>query len=80
MRTRGQKWRKSLALRIPKPFVVEIGLEKDREVELSVVKGRLIAEAPSAPSYTLEELLAGVRPTNLHSETDWGPPVGKEIW
>jgi antitoxin MazE len=80
MRTRVQKWGNSLALRIPKLFVAEMGLEKDREVELSVVKGRLIAEAPPAPSYTLEELLAGVRPTNLHGETDWGPPAGKEIW
>ena len=80
MRTRVQKWGNSLALRIPKPFVTEMGLEKDREVELSVVKGRLIAETPPAPSYTLEELLAGVRPANLHGETDWGPPVGKEIW
>jgi antitoxin MazE len=80
MRTRVPKWGNSLALRIPKPFVTEMGLEKDREVELSVVKGRLIAETPPAPSYTLEELLAGVSPTNLHDETDWGVPVGKEIW
>ncbi len=80
MRTRVQKWGNSLALRIPKPFAAEMGLEKDREVELTVVKGRLIAEATPVPSYTLEELLADVRPTNLHGEIDWGPPVGKEIW
>ena len=80
MRTRIQKWGNSLALRIPKPFAAEMGLEKDCEVELSVEKGRLIAEAPPSPSYTLEELLAGVRPSNLHGETDWGPPVGKETW
>ena len=80
MRTRIQKWGNSLALRIPKPFAAELGLDKDREVELSVVKGRLVAEAPPTPSYTLEELLAGVRPANLHDETEWGPPVGKEIW
>lgn len=80
MRTRIQKWGNSLALRIPKPFAAEMGLEKDGEVELSVEKGRLVIEPPSAPSYTLEELLAEVRPSNLHGEIDWGPPVGKEIW
>jgi antitoxin MazE len=80
MRTRVQKWGNSLALRIPKAFAAEMGLEKDREVELSLVKGRLVAEATSSPSYTLEELLAEVRPSNLHGETDWGSPVGKEIW
>ncbi len=80
MRTRIQKWGNSLALRIPKPFAAEMGLEKDGEVELSVEKGRLVIEPPAAPSYTLEELLAEVRPSNLHGEIDWGPPVGKEIW
>jgi antitoxin component of MazEF toxin-antitoxin module len=28
----------------------------------------------------LDELLADVHPSNLHGETDWGPPVGQEIW
>ena len=80
MRTRVQKWGNSLALRIPKAFALEVGLEKDGEVELSVEKGRLIVVPPVVPSYTLDELLAGVRPSNLHAETDWGPPAGKEIW
>ncbi len=33
----------------------------------------------SKPKYTLEELLEGVNEENLHSETDFGKPVGKEI-
>jgi len=32
------------------------------------------------PSYTLDELLAAIRPSNLHAETNWGPAVGKEVW
>jgi antitoxin MazE len=80
MRTRVQKWGNSLALRIPKAFALEVGLEKDGEVEISVKKGCLVVEPPVAPSYTLDELLAGVRPSNLHAETEWGPAVGKETW
>jgi antitoxin MazE len=80
MRTRVQKWGNSLALRIPKAFAQEVGLEQDGEVDLSVEKGRLVVVPPVTPSYTLEELLAGIRPSNLHEETNWGPPVGKEIW
>lgn len=80
MRTKVQKWGNSLALRIPKAFALETGLIEDREVELSVQKGRLVVESTSTPSYTLKELLADVRPSNLHGEIDWGPPVGKEIW
>ena len=80
MRTRVQKWGNSLVLRIPKAFAQEVGLEQDGEVDLSIEKGRLVVVPPVAPSYTLDELLAGIRPSNLHEETDWGPPVGKEIW
>jgi len=32
------------------------------------------------PSYTLDELLAGITRANLHEEIDWGPAVGKEVW
>ena len=28
----------------------------------------------------LKSLLAGVTPENIHPETDWGKPMGKEIW
>jgi antitoxin MazE len=80
MRTRIQKWGNSLAVRIPKAFAHEVGLEQDGEVEISVEKGRLVVVPPIAPSYDLDELLAGIRPSNLHEETDWGPAVGKEVW
>jgi antitoxin component of MazEF toxin-antitoxin module len=29
---------------------------------------------------TLEELVQRITPKNCHSETDWGKPVGKELW
>lgn len=30
-------------------------------------------------TYKLEELLEGINEDNIHEETDWGKPVGKEI-
>lgn len=30
--------------------------------------------------YTLEELLEGMTPENSHEATDWGEPVGNEVW
>jgi antitoxin component of MazEF toxin-antitoxin module len=30
--------------------------------------------------YRLGALLAQVRKANLHSETRWGEPTGKEVW
>jgi len=80
MRARVQKCGNSLALPIPKAIALEAGLQQDGEVELSVEKGRLVVAPLVAFSHTLDELLAGVKPSNLHAETEWGPPVGKEIW
>ena len=29
---------------------------------------------------TLKELVKDINPNNRHEETDWGFPVGREIW
>ena len=42
MRTRVQKWGNSLALRIPKSFADEVGLEKETTVEVSLSEGTLV--------------------------------------
>lgn len=80
MRTQIQKWGNSLAVRIPKSFAAESRIKAGSEVELSVSKGRLIVAPVAKPSYTLQELVAGITKHNLHSEVDFGSPVGKEIW
>lgn len=35
-------------------------------------------ERTSPEPITLEWLLEGITPGNVHPETDWGPPVGRE--
>jgi len=80
MQTRVQRWGNSLAVRIPKSFAEEVGLQDDSPVNLRLSQGKLVLEpcAPRAPS--LEELLAGVRRSNLHAEFDIGPARGREAW
>ncbi|MBZ0315927.1 MAG: AbrB/MazE/SpoVT family DNA-binding domain-containing protein [Anaerolineae bacterium] len=78
MKTRVNRWGNSLALRIPKAYADELGIEDNAEVEISVVDGRLVVQTEH--HYTLEELLAQITPENLHPETDWGDPIGKEEW
>jgi antitoxin component of MazEF toxin-antitoxin module len=34
----------------------------------------------AAPKIPLKRLLAKVTAKNIHSETEWGPAVGKEVW
>jgi antitoxin MazE len=80
MHSRVQKWGNSLAVRIPKPFASEIGLARDAEVEITVSEGKLIVSPCETPSYSLEELLSGVRKSNLHTEVFTGPAKGREVW
>ncbi len=80
MRTQIQKWGNSLALRIPKSFATESSIEEGSLVDMSIIEGRLIIEPISEPTYTLEELLAGITKENIHAEVDTGIPTGKEVW
>lgn len=80
MRTRVQKWGNSLALRIPKSFAAEVGLQKETSVEVSLEDGRLVVTPVSQPKPTLEQLLAKITKDNLHNEVDTGPAAGNEIW
>jgi len=80
MRTRVQKWGNSLAVRIPKPFATEIGLQRNSPVEVSLSEGRLVIVPVVEPAFTLEGLLAQVSEDNLHGEIETGPAAGKEAW
>jgi antitoxin MazE len=80
MLTRVQKWGNSLAVRIPKPFAIEAGLEQDTQVEMSLVDGKLIVTPITESALTLELLLARVTEQNLHREVDTGPATGNEVW
>ncbi|HEY8205320.1 MAG TPA: AbrB/MazE/SpoVT family DNA-binding domain-containing protein [Pyrinomonadaceae bacterium] len=80
MKARIQKWGNSLALRIPKSFAAHSSIEQGSVVDLSLDNGRMIVEAAKEQEYSLEELLARVTKKNLHSEVDFGAPVGKEVW
>jgi antitoxin MazE len=79
MQTQIGKWGNSLAIRIPQAFAREAQLEEGTPVELVMTDGQLIVR-PTVQECRLEDLLAGVTPENCHPETDWGPPVGREIW
>lgn len=80
MKTSVRKWGNSLALRIPKSFAEEAGLQAESAVELSVVKGGLAVQLIKPQSLTLEDLLARITDENLPGEWDTGPTVGKETW
>ena len=80
MKVRIQKWGNSLALRLPKSFATEVGIVRDSVVELSLSGGDLIVSPVAPASLTLEQLLSGATPENLHGEVESGPAQGAEVW
>jgi antitoxin MazE len=74
------KWGNSLAVRIPQNLAKEIQLAEGAEIEMSVVDGTLVIKPRSQKRYSLDELIQGITPENLHAEIDSGIAIGNEIW
>jgi antitoxin MazE len=75
-----QKWGNSLALRVPKEIARQTGLTKGSNVRLTVKNDQLIVSPVIRDAISLKSLASKITPENIHSETDWGPSQGKEIW
>lgn len=80
MRVQLRKWGNSLAVRIPKSFALQAGLNEHAPVNLTLADGKLIIEPAAEPAFTLDELLATVNRENLHGEFETGPAAGQEAW
>jgi len=77
-----RRWGNSIGLRIPARLLAELNLSENSIVDIAVEGGKLTV-APRQKrtwKYSLEQLLAGVTKENAHPETDWGGPVGEEVW
>jgi antitoxin MazE len=75
-----KKWGNSPALRLSASLMKEAHLVLDQKVSVKVVRGKIVIEPASRKEYKLEELFAGITYHNTHAESDFGSPVGKEIW
>ena len=80
MLTKIQKWGNSLAIRIPKAFAEEAGLESQTAVEIRVVEGQIHIIPAQDIQYDLDTLLADVTVDNLHEEIKTSSAMGNEIW
>ena len=80
MQTQVQKWGNSLGLRIPRRLGEQIGLDAGNAVSLSAKNGELVV-MPAVPTcLSLDELLAAVSDSNLHSSVETRSGVGAEIF
>ena len=75
-----KKWGNSLAVRIPTAIVQDLGLFENSSIQIVSDGISVTIQPKTLKKATLNELVAGITTKNLHSEVDWGSPVGKEIW
>ncbi len=68
MKTRVQKWGNSLAVRIPKSFASNLGLENNSPVKIGLEEGALVIKPDRDRAWDLDSLLAGVTDENIHPE------------
>jgi antitoxin MazE len=74
MKVRFLKWGNSLALRVPKAFAQELGASVGKAANMEVRDGKLVVEIARPKRrrrrYTLEQLVAGIKPENRHRELE----------
>lgn len=78
--TQISKWGNSLAVRIPTAIAKEAELSEGDPLSVRVAEDGSIVIRPARRRYKLEDLLEGMKPSQRHPETDWGPPRGREVW
>jgi antitoxin MazE len=78
-----RKWGNSLAVRIPGHLALAVQIGDGSEVEIKASGQRLMIVKKSRKlrrRYDLQELVSHITPANVHAETNWGAPVGREQW
>ena len=80
MKTQIAKWGNSLAVRIPKPVAEAAKLRSGDCLDVDVDGPGVVTIRKPQHEPTLEDLVQRITSENRHSEIDWGPPVGKELW
>ncbi len=80
MRVLIKKWGNSASVRIPATVMAAASLSVDQAVEVREENGRVVIEPVRARAYTLDELLADMRPETFPDDEGFGPAVGQETW
>lgn len=77
-----QKWGNSYAVRLPKSAVARLNLLAGHEVEIheKVREGTLSIVPVHRANMSLASMVNRITKQNRHAATDWGAPVGKEVW
>ncbi len=69
----------SLAVRLPRHIAESVRLNEGQAVELSV-EDQVLVVRPVRQKLKLSDLLKDYERRDAHAETEWGGPVGDEVW
>ncbi|MGH6895501.1 MAG: AbrB/MazE/SpoVT family DNA-binding domain-containing protein [Geminicoccaceae bacterium] len=80
MKAQVSRWGNSLAIRLPRAAVASLQVREGEAVDL-VIEGDTLIIRAKRPHYTLEELVAAMRPENEPEVLDdvKAPPLGDEL-
>ena len=80
MEARVKKWGNSAAVRIPAAVLAEAGVELDQPVDVREERGRIVIEPLRRKVFAIRDLIARIRPQDMHEPIETGAPVGREVW
>ena len=80
MLTRMRKWGNSYTVRLPSAVVQETGIREGEALQVEVVNRHIQLRRPAKRKYALDELVTGIRRSNLHGEVEFGAPEGREAF
>jgi antitoxin MazE len=76
-----KKWGNSAAVRLPSVLLESLDLKLNSLVEVFTLDEVIVIKPIKQKSnISLEQLLAGITPDNLHGEIETGHAVGKEFY
>lgn len=77
-----QQWGNSQGIRIPKALLEDACITVGDEVNVAAKNGTLVVTPArrNRKKYSLKELVAKIPKGSRSKETDWGKPVGNEVW
>jgi antitoxin MazE len=80
--TKIQKWGNSQGLRLSKELLGDARIEVGDEVNVVVREGEIVVTPLRRVrgGHDLRDLVSRIPKDDRPEETDWGPPVGREVW
>ena len=82
MVTKVQKWGNSQGVRFPREVLRKAHISVGDDVDISIHCGKIIVKPvkPTRGKYRLKALLSKMPNDYRPKETEWGEPVGGELW